>query len=218
MSLIFFFFFFFVELSEQSPHNLLFVNTQVLTKLPTFPFKGDTAAILQVIVIPLLAWRMKISCPEIVRLIVAFLCFTLVCFPHWFRDASHFVFPTTLCKLRIVFIYFLSTEFTIGHLALSLGRMMRPTTSFIGFWENDADVSMSWVRPVEYSPLIHAQAPRLSCEDETEPSVCPAQLPEALNTQLEFFDKGLQLSWCVETHPNDELYRQYETWLKCVIL
>lgn len=43
---------------------------------------------------------------------------------------------------------------TIGHVALLLGRMMRQTMSLIGFWENDADVSTFWVRPVERSPLI----------------------------------------------------------------
>lgn len=45
---------------------------------------------------------------------------------------------------------------TIGHVALLLGLMMRQTMSLKGFWENDADVSMFWVRPVERSPLIRA--------------------------------------------------------------
>lgn len=59
-------------------------------------------------------------------------------------------------------------SFTIRHLTLAVGRMMCPTMSFIGFWENDADVSMFWVRPVECS-LKHvtlwdaARAVRMMC-------------------------------------------------------
>lgn len=34
--------------------------------------------------------------------------------------------------------------------------MMRQTMSLKGFWENDADVSMFRVRPVERSALIRA--------------------------------------------------------------
>lgn len=33
-------------------------------------------------------------------------------------------------------------SFAIRHLTLSVSRMMCPTMSFMGFWENDADVSM----------------------------------------------------------------------------
>lgn len=45
---------------------------------------------------------------------------------------------------------------------------MCPTLSFIGFWENDADVSMFWVRPVECSlkhvtPWDAAGAVRMMC-------------------------------------------------------
>lgn len=57
----------------------------------------------------------------------------------WFSVPISRVFPPVL------------HSFAIRHLTLSVSRMMYPTMSFMGFWENDADVSMFWVRPVECS-------------------------------------------------------------------
>lgn len=72
-----------------------------------------------------------------------------------------FFVPVSLCAFPLHSV-------TIRHLTLTVGRMMCPTMSFIGFWENNADVSMFWVRPVECS-LKHvtlwdaARAVRMMC-------------------------------------------------------
>lgn len=65
------------------------------------------------------------------------------------KDGGWFVWfsvSVSLCVFPLVL-----HSFKIRHLTLSVSRMMCPTMSFIGFWENDADVSMFWVRPVECS-------------------------------------------------------------------
>lgn len=70
----------------------------------------------------------------------------------------HFILFSQLLILQMYVDgdFFSLSGITIGHVALLLGRMMRQTMSLIGFWENDADVSTFWVRPVELSPLIRA--------------------------------------------------------------
>lgn len=87
----------------------------------------------------------------------SFFCF-LLRRSHPFAGICFILF-SQLCILQMHVdgdFFFSLSGITIGHVALLLGRMMRQTMSLIGFWENDADVSTFWVRPVELSPLIRA--------------------------------------------------------------
>lgn len=103
----------------------------------------------------------KFSCAPLINTFFhsLLLLFSLTKFAPVNWDTLHFVFPTAyfadICRWGPFFFSSLS-GITIGHVALLLGRMMRQTMSLIGFWENDADVSTFWVRPVERSPLIRA--------------------------------------------------------------
>lgn len=143
---------FLVELSEHRPHNLCLSTLKSGQNL-----KHSLSRVMQLPHFRLLWFPLSVrnynDSPQ------NYVCLVSATFTFFEYVCSFFVFPlhppvlvfNRLVQIVTVYIFFLLLN--LRSVILPVGG---PTLSFIGFWENDADVSMSWVRPVECAPLIHA--------------------------------------------------------------